>query len=347
MLNFLIKILFIFKKNSKGINLHIYNKVSSCVKNNFIIKKKIIKYKGYLSSFYGNSILSLNNLEYSTKNIKNYSKKKFFSSSKLILQLLYEIKYDYDTVTTEKLNTNLISIFEEKENLMWYYHRFFFKKHYFSCLRNKNIFLSSNKVHLALDNQRKTKFFYFILHNFFDNIFSNFHLFNIIYLYKYSYFRENNFNLLVRYNFNLKKYFFVKNNVSFIFDYAYFPKFYSKQLINEFTFMFFTKSLQNFSVFVKKLITDLGRVGQKKFYNILSGINGPVLISFLKKIFIFGFYLKSSGKIAGYAGDRTKLFYVRFGNYSRAIKHLRFLYKQTISFTRPGAIGTNFLLVFS
>ena len=236
-----------------------------------------------------------------------------------------------------------------------FYRNFFFKwsltksllnnKYFFS--KKTNIFFKKKKNRFFKKKGFKIKNYLYFYKNFIlSNKVNNYHYYNIIFFLNYGYFRSNNSNTYIRFNFNVRLYVFIKNSIEVIFDINAFPKFYLKSLTDSFIFLCFTKTLNVFSLFIKKLLSRLSRVGQKNFFFSFSCIDYPVLTTFLKKLFIFGFFLKSTGKIAGYAGDRTKSFYLRFGNCSRSIKIFKFLYKQTVSFTKNGVIGSNFLLTF-
>ena len=126
-----------------------------------------------------------------------------------------------------------------------------------------------------------------------------------------------------------------------------FPRHYKTKLLSHFTFMCFTKEVNRFSVFIKHLLEKIGRVGQKNFFHTFNMLGVDIFLSVLKKHQIVGFYLRAVGKIAGYAGDRTRLFLIRYGSCSRSHRSYAFSYYQNVAFTKPGAIGINTMLAFT
>lgn len=224
---------------------------------------------------------------------------------------------------------------------------FFFKKTLI-LKSHSGKFKSYNKFSLVLKKKRlfQKKSIFIKLNSLFTKKVLPHHAYNILFFINFTTFRSNTYNIYVRHNFNLNLYVFIKNNVEFLFNINAFPKFYLNKLIDSFTFMCFTKTINLFSTFIRKLISRLSRIGQKNFFFSFGCVDYSNMTVFFKKLFIFGFFLKSTGKIAGYVADRTKTFYVRFGNCSRSMKLFKYFYKQTLSITRSGSIGSNFLLIF-
>lgn len=201
-------------------------------------------------------------------------------------------------------------------------------------------------VNLKVKNKYKIKYITVPSKLLYSRKTSPYHLFNLLYFMNYGFFRNYNYNIIVRYNRSLKLYIFIKNNVEFLFRAATFPKSYLYRLIDSFTFMCFTKTINVFSLYIRRIVSRLGRVGQRNFYYSFNCIDYSQMTTFFKKLFIFGFFMKSTGKIAGYVADRTKTFFVRFGNCSRSNKIFKYTYKQILSITKSGSIGTNLLLVY-
>lgn len=108
----------------------------------------------------------------------------------------------------------------------------------------------------------------------------------------------------------------------------------------------FTKDLNRFSFFIKRLIERLPRTEQKNFFYTFNGLNTITFLNFLRKFDVCGLYIRARGKIGGYVGDRTKTFLIRYGNYSRSKRLYKYSYNQVVSFTKPGAIGIDLMLVY-
>lgn len=170
--------------------------------------------------------------------------------------------------------------------------------------------------------------------------------FNFMFFYDFCRFRHETFNLIFRFNYNIKEYFSIKSEIWDVFNSAGFPYGYLDSLVDYFSYMCYTRETVRFSNFVKRLIEKLGRVAQKNFFYTFTGIPVDFFLSVLRRHGILGFYLRVSGKIGGYVGDRTKLFLVRYGKCSRSQRIYKYSYSQNISFTKPGSIGINSLLVF-
>ena len=137
--------------------------------------------------------------------------------------------------------------------------------------------------------------------------------YHLMYLYSFCKFRYSEFSILVRYK------------------YAY---------------SYFIREVNRFSVYIKGLLEKLGRIGQKNFFHTFNGVSVDTLLTVLNKHQIVGFYLRVSGKIGGYVGDRTKLFLIRYGKCSRSKRVYGYSYYQNVAFTKPGAIGINVMLSF-
>lgn len=159
-------------------------------------------------------------------------------------------------------------------------------------------------------------------------------------------FRFKNFNCLLRSNFFLEDYSIAIKKVNDIILSINFNRSYAFKLIEAFALLFLSKDLNYFSFYIKKLIANLSRTEQKNFFYTFSIISNVEFRSVLRRFNIFGFFLKTTGKIGGYAGDRTKTFSMLYGMCSRSIKFYRYNYNQFFVRTRAGSIGVKVLLIF-
>ena len=125
-----------------------------------------------------------------------------------------------------------------------------------------------------------------------------------------------------------------------------FPKKYISDLSMSISIMFLTKDVIKFTFFLDILLKSLNRVEQKNFFFIFSSISIISIESIFIKYGICGFLLKASGKIGGYAGDKTKLFLVKYGKNSKSKRLYKYNFFQKFIDTKPGTIGLNILLSF-
>lgn len=159
-------------------------------------------------------------------------------------------------------------------------------------------------------------------------------------------FRFKNFNCLLRGNFFLDEYNFAIKKVNDIILSINFNRSYAFKLIDAFALLFLSKDLNYFSLYIRKLIGNLSRTEQKNFFYTFSIISNVEFRSVLRRFNIFGFFLKTTGKIGGYAGDRTKTFSMLYGMCSRSIKFYKYNYNQFFVRTKAGSIGVKILLIF-
>lgn len=170
--------------------------------------------------------------------------------------------------------------------------------------------------------------------------------YHLMYLYSFCKFRYSEFSILVRYKYAYSYFMRVLRDIDSLLRPIRFPKFYIDGLIRYFAIMCFTREVNRFSVYIKGLLEKLGRIGQKNFFHTFNGVSVDTLLTVLNKHQIVGFYLRVSGKIGGYVGDRTKLFLIRYGKCSRSKRVYGYSYYQNVAFTKPGAIGINVMLSF-
>lgn len=170
--------------------------------------------------------------------------------------------------------------------------------------------------------------------------------YHLMYLYSFCKFRYNEFSIVVRYKYAYYYFLRVLRDVDNLLRPIRFPKLYVDGLIRYFAIMCFTREVNRFSIYIKSLLEKLGRVGQKNFFHTFNGVSVDTLLTVLNKHQIIGFYLRVSGKIGGYVGDRTKLFLIRYGKCSRSKRVYGYSYYQNVAFTKPGAIGINVMLSF-
>lgn len=107
-----------------------------------------------------------------------------------------------------------------------------------------------------------------------------------------------------------------------------------------------TKDVVHFTYFMDFLIKNLTRVEQKNFFIRLRNFSVQTISKLFSLYGIVGLYMSASGKIGGYAGDRTKLFPVRFGFCSKSKKIYKYNFFQKSINSRPGSINFKILILF-
>lgn len=248
--------------------------------------------------------------------------------------------------------TNLENFFFFKKPSLFFNKTFSFNKDIYKLKRNK----IKNTISLYTNILANEKMDFFGLDNVFNlsgqflSDFNKKHRYGsttaLFILTEFLNFRFKNFNCLLRNNFFLEDYNVAIKKVNDIILSINFNRSYAFKLIDAFALLFLSKDLNYFSFYIKKLIANLSRTEQKNFFYTFSIISNVEFRSVLRRFNIFGFFLKTTGKIGGYAGDRTKTFSMLYGMCSRSIKFYRYNYNQFFVRTRAGAIGVKVLLIF-
>lgn len=159
-------------------------------------------------------------------------------------------------------------------------------------------------------------------------------------------FRFRNFTSLIRNNFFWKEYIMSVAKAYALILSVQFHRGYVLKLINAFAILLMSKDLNYFSFYIKKLIGGLSRTEQKNFFYTFSIISNLEFRAVLRRFNVYGFFLKTTGKIGGYVGDRTKTFSMLYGMCSKSIKFYKYNYNQFFIRTTSGAIGVKILLIF-
>ena len=237
------------------------------------------------------------------------------------------------------LRTNTINIdkrfFSRRFNrfrIKWKKNKYFFKKRNkrFSfknrCILTKNILLGSNLY-------KKTKISKEIYLRFVSII-------------DLSLFRSLNISILVRLNYFNNKIVTLINKIAYLFRHFSFKGFNSIFITINFALLIFSKDVVKFTIFLRTLLRYVDRKKQRKFFTVLSTISNSHVSEVLEKYNIYGLFIKVSGKVGGFAGDRTKFFFVKYKSTSRSIRENKYNFYQKQLNTKNGTASITTLLLF-
>ena len=202
-------------------------------------------------------------------------------------------------------------------------------------LNNNFFFLTVNLINTNLTKKiilNKPPLLFFFFKNFFENIIGKNLTFRII-----------NLNTNLKNNKYFIDWIFKRTQFAFI---RVHKLFYYSEFVDIIIICFKLKTLNFFSIWLKKFFEKIHFKFHKNFLKQLNFFFKRFFLKFCKKFKIKGFLLDVRGKVSVSGNSKKRHYLIKYGCLSKSKKNLRFFHEQNEINTITGVLGITYILTY-